>query len=705
MAAALGRTGPTLIVKIHAVCSELDIACTGLSVAKATKLATHTIGMEVEGSTLSERVDFLVKQLGINFEDSERQRGSRRKQQQRVRNTALDAFGWLNPMSWFGGASSSAPPTRGEEMGQPKPTGGATATSTSAKGPASSSRPPGIVLHEKRIAEMAARAASPAKVVKKRPFMIAHEKRLARAAARAAAEEATEEAKAEAAEAAAQGATTAAAATAVATSPSALMSSKGPAMGAALLLNEGADCWDKCNNRQGACPTGFCGAQGVCCREDFANSPSECGSGKAGCHGSHCCTMPVREVPHGFSADSGVMYEPCPAEFPHKNKGGRYCCQSPTGCATAEMHRMAKSIEHTYKGKMLAGCCVMQPEILNGTWRPSCESTAASAKLPSYPPARSPFVILSIAICSQKEPKGPTTKCVYNHRLTWRLFVGTLRAVYSGDVIVYVGTTAQKHVHKYARQQRIYLSTVQNVKNIVVERMLWFSSACSKPYRWCLAVDFRDSFFQGDPFGQAAIHNWAQGAQVVVQQEASPRTIGQEPYNTAWVGHCFGAGTLRRIAGERPVCGGGIAATPLGMRALKDAFCRLLWRRVNDQNRVCNDQGILNYLAYAGGDNNHAARGGVSWLVQKHGARDPTMVNHIGGIYPKDKVREIRDTAGYVLDDDGLRSAVVHQWDRFKELKNFSRELAGICTTYGFNHVKCRNPCYKCEDAARFPVK
>ena len=168
MAAALGRTGPTLIVKIHAVCSELDIACTGLSVAKATKLATHTIGMEVEGSTLSERVDFLVKQLGINFEDSERQRGSRRKQQQRVRNTALDAFGWLNPMSWFGGASSSAPPTRGEEMGQPKPTGGATATSTSAKGPASSSRPPGIVLHEKRIAEMAARAASPAKVVKKK---------------------------------------------------------------------------------------------------------------------------------------------------------------------------------------------------------------------------------------------------------------------------------------------------------------------------------------------------------------------------------------------------------------------------------------------------------------------------------------------------------------------------------------------------------
>ena len=323
---------------------------------------------------------------------------------------------------------------------------------------------------------------------------------------------------------------------------------------------------------------------------------------------------------------------------------------------------------------MLAGCCVMQPEILNGTWRPSCESTATAAQLPSYPPATSPFVILSIAICQSNDPR---VNCVYNHRKTWRLFVGTLRKVYAGDVIVYVGTAPAPQVVAYARQQRIYLSTVQNVKNIVVERMLWFAAAC-KPYRWCLAVDFRDSIFQRDPFTQSAVDAMARGgAQVVVQQEASPRTIGQEPYNTAWVGHCFGAATLRRIAGERPVCGGGIAATPLGMRALKDAFCRLLWRRVNDQNRVCNDQGILNYLAYAGGDNNHAARGGVPWLVQRHGARDPTMVNHIGGIYPRDKVRAIRDATGYVLDDDGLRSAVVHQWDRFNSLKNFSRVLAG----------------------------
>ena len=63
MVAALGLAGPPLIVKLRAVCSELDIASTGLSVAEATTLATQAIGMEAEGSTLSEQVDFLRHSL------------------------------------------------------------------------------------------------------------------------------------------------------------------------------------------------------------------------------------------------------------------------------------------------------------------------------------------------------------------------------------------------------------------------------------------------------------------------------------------------------------------------------------------------------------------------------------------------------------------------------------------------------------------
>ena len=126
----------------------------------------------------------------------------------------------------------------------------------------------------------------------------------------------------------------------------------------AALLNAGANCWDGCNSRQGACSTGFCGAQGVCCRVGFANSPVECGfMGSAGCKSSHCCTLPAKPAKAGgamgFSADSAVMYAPCSTRFPHKNKGGRYCCQSPTGCATAEMQQKANALQQRYKGVFL----------------------------------------------------------------------------------------------------------------------------------------------------------------------------------------------------------------------------------------------------------------------------------------------------------------------------------------------------------------
>ena len=135
--------------------------------------------------------------------------------------------------------------------------------------------------------------------------------------------------------------------------------------------------------------------------------------------------------------------------------------------------------------------------------------------------------------------------------------------------------------------------------------------------------------------------------------------------------HCFGNTMLERIGAEPPICGGGIVATPLGMRSLKDAFCSVLWRRMDEQNRVCNDQGILNYLAYA----DVVVHGSVPWLVQRHGSSNATLVNHIGGIYPRRKVSAYRDAAGFVLDDDGSRSAVVHQYDRFPPLVHFAESL------------------------------
>ena len=66
-------------------------------------------------------------------------------------------------------------------------------------------------------------------------------------------------------------------------------SSYGDRIGSVSNLNY--HCWSACNQQQGTC-TGFCGQDGACCREGFANSPVECGSGSLGC-GYHCCTIPL----------------------------------------------------------------------------------------------------------------------------------------------------------------------------------------------------------------------------------------------------------------------------------------------------------------------------------------------------------------------------------------------------------------------------
>ena len=63
---------------------------------------------------------------------------------------------------------------------------------------------------------------------------------------------------------------------------------------------------------------------------------------------------------------------------------------------------------------------------------------------------------------------------------------------------------------------------------------------------------------------------------------------------------------------------------------------------------MCHEQGVLNYLTYAGDENLH---GGVPWLVQRRGSS--TLINHIGAVFPRNTIDAHRDAVGYVLDDDG----------------------------------------------------
>ena len=87
------------------------------------------------------------------------------------------------------------------------------------------------------------------------------------------------------------------------------------------------------------------------------------------------------------------------------------------------------------------------------------------------------------------------------------------------------------------------------------------------------------------------------------------------------------------------------------------------------------DQSYQNYLFHNGFFNtkdgnatmNLQGDGIINTIGAMNGARVP---KHLKG--PLDTFWKIRDSEGFVLNNDGTRSACVHQWDRFKkELVSF----------------------------------
>ena len=371
--------------------------------------------------------------------------------------------------------------------------------------------------------------------------------------------------------------------------------------------------------------------------------------------------MPPSAAAAVLGVEPTVSYMECSGTHPHAFRGGRFCCSQPN----LELCRSPGSpADKAIYRHLSSGCCHIMGEVIanTSTWRPSC---AAEAKRPlMLPRPTSPHVVISVAVSSK-----PAS--VYNQARSWRVWAGSLRRVYSGDAIVFVGGDGPSpEATSYARAQRVWLHTKTKVTSMMTDRVLLFTTACAR-YRWCLAIDFRDAFFQGDPF--AAIDHVAQGSQVLLMQEIGYR-ISTEPLNRMWVSHCWGAAMLNRIGAERPVCGGAIVATPVGMRSVRDAFCKSLWASVDGRAHVCNDQGLLNVLAY--GD--AAARGGVPWAVQRRNGTALT-VNHIGGINSAGRgLASIRDRdLGFVLNDDRSVSAVVHQHDRFPELREWAVWLSG----------------------------
>ena len=190
-----------------------------------------------------------------------------------------------------------------------------------------------------------------------------------------------------------------------------------------------------------------------------------------------------------------------------------------------------------------------------------------------------------------------------------------------------------------------------------------------EPTSWGIVFDFRDTFFQRDPFTLVDRSSKAPNLHLFAENRQVKR-VGNCIFNSGWL-RCWGKETPKRFANNSVVCSG---STMGSVPALK----RYTERMVQEMDKMkCHatpartesDQGYHNYL-YDTGElaklpgvrvtHHEQGHGIVNTIGAMNGFRVP---KHMKG--PLDTHWKIKDKDGWILDYNGERSAVVHQWDRF----------------------------------------
>jgi len=205
-----------------------------------------------------------------------------------------------------------------------------------------------------------------------------------------------------------------------------------------------------------------------------------------------------------------------------------------------------------------------------------------------------------------------------------------------------------------------------------------------------LILDFRDTFFQGNPFQAFGSYESRDKSnpQYVLQvfaENHKVKTIGNCVFNSMWVGKCFGKPALEAVKEKAVICSG----STLGSFLAVSYYVRTMLASMDTVKcwlkGIESDQGYQSHLFYSGQFN--TVMGNATVFQQGYGP-----VNTIGALNgfrvpkemkgPLDTHWKIRDKEGYVLNYDGTKSACVHQWDRwhdelhaFVDSKLFDKDL------------------------------
>lgn len=196
-------------------------------------------------------------------------------------------------------------------------------------------------------------------------------------------------------------------------------------------------------------------------------------------------------------------------------------------------------------------------------------------------------------------------------------------------------------------------------------------------FRYALLMDFRDAYFQRDPFQQ--VDRFMHGTDLYLMSEFQLLTVGNHPngMNYAWVEEPFGKEAADAIADREILNSGAI----LGRKQAITSFLEAMAQVTSAQDFAFADQGTLNYLAHTGRlahcGRIKIERAGKS-LVNNCGFSELDLLRAARPISaeeeariafiprtPEGRLKLWRDHEGWVLDDDGNVSYAVHQYDRF----------------------------------------
>lgn len=181
---------------------------------------------------------------------------------------------------------------------------------------------------------------------------------------------------------------------------------------------------------------------------------------------------------------------------------------------------------------------------------------------------------------------------------------------------------------------------------IVISQYLKHLEKMKMLYKYVFICDARDVMFQRNIFEY--VKDQTEG--LFVFQETNKIIIKNCPYNSKWIRDCYGESELDRLGNNAVICAGTILGS---WKAMLD-YLSLVEQITRSRYRHCNDQGIHNYIVHRSGVNN------TKIYISTH---EDGFVGTLGY-----SAAHFRNQFGVVLNQKGEVYAVLHQFDRVKQI-------------------------------------